>query len=320
MVQLPELKPIATLLDGLYLEYTRPDGQTVDMPYYFELDRTGSIAAMTADQFAKVTGQGPTPDLIGGSFFFLPPDQRYGEQGDHYYPVEGSNHVQLVTNKIGDRGPGLLQGFPLLSSAFQAGRPSPTALLTQKIFTGNETTDGWFNVALRGVQIRLNEQQIVDLETQFSRIVPGLFKDPDKAVRIADWPQIEISDSFATMLREQAVLAGVDPNDPRAMAHFMFAQSAVFARLSSEKVFGDGSNSIPALRVIGFALFAQARKDYPDLLAPDSWNDMKDRFLGQNKAFDCAEILSRMQLKASKAINPAEFDRFVPGIFRSAGE
>ena len=100
-------------------------------------------------------------------------------------------------------------------------------------------------------------------------------------------------------------------------AHFLFSQSAALTRLSSEKIFGDGNNSIPPLRFAGYVLFSRARQLAPELLTSDQWQDMENRFLRLKNAMDCAEILSKAQFSASKAANLDEFERFTPAVFKS---
>lgn len=318
---LPEIKPLLPTLDDLYLEHQRADGQKVPMPYYFEFGRDGAVAALDAAHYSAVALEDPAAKLVEDTMFFVPPSQRYGQVNESYYPVGDSPLVLLAPGNIKDRGVDLLKQFPLLEKAYQAGQPTPANALLSQIFAGPDAagTRQMFTDAFKGVARRLSEQEIVDLQTRFAGLTSKPFTNVEEAGgHFPNWPKLQLSDTLLQSLREQAALAGVDTDSPHEFGHYLLTQSAVLTRLSSEKVFGDGDNSIPPLRMLGYGLFKEALRVAPQLLDPEQSLNMEDRFLKRNNAMDCAEILSRMQLKASKQINPVAFESLTPSVFKGA--
>jgi hypothetical protein len=193
--------------------------------------------------------------------------------------------------------------------------------LLETVFAGpaKANTRQMLTEAFNGISRRLNEDQTVELTTQFAEHAPQMFANAQEAGdNVLNWPQLQLTPPFLQSLKDHAISVGISPNSSRDFAHFLFSQSAVLTRLSSEKVFGDGANSIPPLRMLGYALFKQALKESPDLIALDKAQNMEDRFLRRNNAMDCAEILSRMQLKTTKALNPAAFELLTPSVFKDA--
>ena len=318
---LPEIKPLLPTLNDLYLEHLRADGQKVPMPYYFDFGRDGAVAALDATHYMSVAQADPAAKLVEDTLFFVPPSQRDGQLNESYYAVKDSPLVMLAPGNIKERGVELLQQFPLLSKAYQAGRPTPASALLNQIFAGPEaaSTRQMFTDAFKGVARRLSEQEIVDLETRFAGLTSTLFTNAQEAGdSFSKWPQLQPSNTFLQALREQAALAGVNADSPNDLGHYLLTQSAVLTRLSSEKVFGDGANSIPLLRLLGYGLFKEAVRMAPQLLDREQSLDMEDRFLKRNNRMDCAEILSGMQLQASKQINPEAFKVLTPNVFHSA--
>ena len=317
--ELPEIKPIAAMLDSLYLEYERADGQTVEMPFYFEFNNEGVIAALTAVQFGKVSEQSSKTKLIEDTMFFVPPGLRYGTAGTQYITIDNSEHVLLSSAHINNVGTPLLLSFPLLGEAYKAATPTPAMAVSDHIFAGDETLHRWVSDAYKGVGRRLSENEITYLQNQFGQSAAGLFTAFDHANNPARWPQSGLAPQFERSLRELAQQQGVSADNDAGFAHFLFAQSAALTRLSSEKIFGDGNNSIPPLRFAGYVLFSRARQLAPELLTHDRWQDLENRFLKLENAMDCAEVLSRVQFSQSKAANLEEFERFTPAIFKSLG-
>lgn len=321
---LPEIKSLLPTLDGLYLEHTRADGQVVPMPYYFELGNDGAVAALDAAHYQSVVRADPGAKLIEDTVFFVPPAQRYGQVNESYYPVEGSPLVMLAPANIKDRGLALLGQFPMLHKAYlsrlMGSRILPLQLL-ETVFAGDTkaNTRQMLAEAFNGLSRRLNAEQVVELEMQFAEYVPQMFSNAAEAGdNVAKWPDLQFSPAFLQALRDQADSVGIARDDPRGFASFLFMQSAVLTRLSSEKVFGDGDHSIPSLRMLGYALFKEALKIDPSFIKQDLAQNMEDRFLKRNSAFDCAEILSRMQLKASRQVNPEAFEFLTPAVFKGA--
>jgi hypothetical protein len=314
---LPEIQPIATMLNSLYLEYERPDGKTVEMPYYFEFNQEGAIAAMDVTQFVKVSNSAPNAKFIDDTMFFVPPHLRYGQEGQEFHRVGDTDHVLLATGHIKNQGPALLQSFPLLGRAYKEGQPSPALTVTNLLFEGDPTLHGWVSDAYKGVGRRLTENDITYLQNKFALSASNLFTGFENANNPAHWPQSGLTPQFEQSLRELAHTQGVSTDNDKRFAHFLFSQSAALTRLSSEKIFGDGDNSIPPLRFAGYTLFSRARQLAPDLLPQEVWQDMENRYLQLNNAMDCAEIISRIQFQQSNRANPDEFERFTPAVFKS---
>lgn len=314
---LPEIKSISGMLRSLDFEYQRSDGQTVEMPFYFEFNKEGAIAALNAEQFDKVSRQSSHTKLVEDTIFFVPPNLRFGAAGAQYYNVDNSDYVYLTAAHINDFSTPLLRSFHLLGEAYKASMPSPALAVSDLLFAGDDTLHEWISDAYKGIPRRLSENQITYLEEQFGQSAAGLFQNFDHANNPVRWPESGIAPHFEQNLRSLAQSQGVAADDIKGFAHFLFAQSAALTRLSSEKIFGNGDDSIPALRFAGYVLFARSRQLAPELLAADQWQDMENRFLKLNNAFDCAEILSRQQFSASKSVNPAEFEIFTPHVFKS---
>lgn len=316
---LPELAPLKAMLDTLYMDYTRSDGQTVAMPWYFMLAPDGAVAALDIDHFGRVMAGDAGAKLIENTMFFLPDAQKYGTANADYYAVEDSQHVMLAPGNIKDRAPGLISRFAPLKAHYEKSRPTPGGDIVNRLFSSDPAVMGWFNDAFKGLSPRLDLNQIITLGEAFRKGAPAIFEDFTTIANPQQWPDTRLSAGFSNSLRDLGrELAGVAPGDQRAFAHFLFSLSATFTRLSSEKVFGDGANSVSELRYLGYALFNASRSTQPDLLSADTWTELENRFLRRANAFDCAEILSRMQFAESRAIDRRQYEAFTPGVFRNA--
>jgi hypothetical protein len=315
--QLPEVRSIAGTIAAMYAYHTRADGEEIEDPWYYELGADGRIAALTWTSFDQVARRAPEAQLITNTLFFLPQDQRYGEANQDYLPA-GSDHVWLVNKQINDRGPALLESFPLLGAAYREVRPTPASLLIGSIFKDNATTDGWFRDALKGMPTHLDNRQQLVMEEQFASVAGQVFTDPDMIADTLRWPNLNLSAGFKEQLRSLATEAGVDPADRQAFARYLMTQSTLFARLSSKDVFGNELYSIPSLRVLGYALMKEAQQTDPGMLEPKRWNNLEDRYLNRNKAMDCAALISDAQSSDLTKIDPAAFSKLMPEVFQKA--
>jgi hypothetical protein len=312
---LAELVPLKTVLDDLMVEYTRADGTRVDTQWYFMLADDGTIAALNSEHYNSVKMGDPAANLIENTMFFMPAAQKYGDLRQHYYTVDGSSHVMLVNGNIKERARSLINRFPPLKAHYELNRLSPSNNIAENLFASDPVVLGWFRDAFKGMSLSLNPTQILQLSEVFRGSAPAHFKDYSTIASTAKWHETRLTENFMNTLRKVGMdLADVPTGDDRAFAHFLFSLSATFTRLSSEKVFGDGQNSINELRYMGYALFKTAREIQPSLLSEREWSDFENRFLNPGS---CAEILSRNQLKASKAIDPKQFLAFTPGVFKT---
>ncbi|WGL97819.1 pentapeptide repeat-containing protein [Arsenophonus sp. aPb] len=78
----------------------------------------------------------------------------------------------------------------------------------------------------------------------------------------------------------------------RKKAEHLFSLSTVFTRYSSSAIFGIEEDSPVMLRYYAYALLEKAHKLDPSLIGQNTFNDWKNRLLGQNGAFTCSAILA----------------------------
>ncbi len=314
---LPELVPLKALLDKLEMVYVRADGVTSEMPWYFMLAPDGAIAALHSEHYNSVRTGDPSAKLIENTMFFVPDSQKYGNASVDYYAVGDSSHVMLANGNIKDHALGLINRFAPLKAHYETNRPIPSSKIAANLFASEPVVSGWFENAFKGISFKLNFEQIQQLGEAFRSNAPAYFEDFSTITNPLKWPDTRLSENFMTTLRELGKdLAGVPAGDERAFAHFLFSLSATFTRLSSEKVFGDGANSIAELRYLGYALNKTAREIEPSILDTQMWTDIENRFLRLHNAMDCAEILSTKQFEASKAIDLEQYSAFTPGVFK----
>lgn len=178
-----------------------------------------------------------------------------------------------------------LSPFPLLAGIYQrrdcaAARPAMLRAM------GLEPFGGLFLAAMAasGSKDKLirpaDQQRLVDCLAPHieGRWVAGRVSDRHVAALTAVYPELPVHD------------------DARGTAYFLLCLSAMMAKLSSSKYFGDELESPLPLRGYAGALLNKARALAPDLVGREIADDWTNRLFGLHKAFDCTAILSAMML------------------------
>ncbi len=298
-----DLAQIKLILDSLELEHFDPNQEAfVPMPWYFLRGSDGSIAVLDHATYSHLQ-LGTPNDKIMESI------QIFSTAQGQVKSLNGSEKKQ--------EGRGIVELFPPLKAYLNSPRvASASSDLTRQLFEQDPDVNGWLQLALKGVRQELSDPQKVQLGDAFMRGAEAVFMDLSHLDSPQSWPQAQMKDDFVEELRQLASATSqvVVGNNP-AFAHFLFALSATFTRLSSVASLGDDAGSIPQLRYLGYVLSRTAQSLHPNLLDAAEWADVNKNYLDSNA---CAKLLSDQQFKISKSLNPDEFQRFVPQVFQEA--
>jgi hypothetical protein len=192
--------------------------------------------------------------------------------------------------------------------------PTASSELAKQLFKHDNAVDSWLQLAIRGIPRMLNPVEKIQLGSAFIPAAKAIFQDFNQLDTPERWSEARLSEEFVAQLRELALKTSqVALDDDRAFAHFLFGLSATFTRLGSSTYLGDDDDSIPQLRFLGYVLSNSAQTLQPNLFSSADWARVNETFLNVNS---CAEMLSRDQLRISKALDPGEFQRFVPQVFQ----
>jgi hypothetical protein len=300
--EIPEFAKIKLMLVAIDLEYTGEYGVTGPMPWYLLRGNDGSIAALDHPSYSQLQLGAPNDKLM---------------ESVQIFNVHQGKATLINSTELKQIGAAIVDLYPPLHAYFNAPRvASASAELAQQLFKDDLEVNSWLQLAMKGVRQELSDLQKVQLGGAFMKGAQTMLEDLSLLDTPARWPEAKLNDEFLADLRQQASdTSQVAPNDERAFARFLFALSATITRLSSQASLGDDDNSIPQLRFLGYVLSHTAQTLQPELLADDQWGDVNKAFLDRNA---CAELLSRLQLKISKSMEPDEFVRFVPQVYHSA--
>ncbi|WGM01096.1 pentapeptide repeat-containing protein [Arsenophonus nasoniae] len=102
----------------------------------------------------------------------------------------------------------------------------------------------------------------------------------------------------------------------RKKTEHLFSLSTVFTRYSSSAIFGIEEDSPVMLRYYAYALLEKAHKLDPSLIGQNTFNDWKNRLLGQNGAFTCSALLAdEMTVYANQRCKPI-LQKIIPPAWR----
>ena len=299
---LPEMAQIKSTLDTFEMEYTNELGDVMPMPWYFMRGNDGSIAALDHSTYSQLQLGAPNDKLM---------------ENVQIFSMTGGDVNLLNASQLKKMGAAIIDLYPPLHNYFNAPRAaSASSDLAQQVFKHDSTVNSWLQLALKGVRQELSDPQRIQLGDAFMRGAESLLQDLSHLDTPARWPEAKLKDDFIAVLRLQANnTSQLTQDDERGFAHFLFALSATFTRLSSVNSLGDDAGSITQLRYLGYVLLKTAQTLQSSLLSNTEWTNLEKRFLDANS---CAAVLSSEQFSISKTLDAHEFLRFVPPAFQSA--